>query len=104
MSMWRQALTTAAVLTLGVQLRGTALADPIPAGRKASNMKPIGYSGLNGRGGAFKIAVKHAGDRWWHDLFPHPGAPLCPSREIAASRNICCEPYAANVVGGGARP
>lgn len=30
----------------------TAYADPIPKGWQASNMKVIGYSGLDGRGGA----------------------------------------------------
>ena len=41
----------------------TTLADKIPAGWEASNMKPIGYSDLNGHG-AFKMAIKRAGDKW----------------------------------------
>jgi hypothetical protein len=40
-------------------------ADQIPEGWEADNMKPIGYSGLDGRGGAFKMAIKHAGDHWY---------------------------------------
>jgi hypothetical protein len=41
-----------------------ALADQIPSGWEASNMKPIGYSDLNGHE-AFKMAIKHVGDRWY---------------------------------------
>jgi hypothetical protein len=40
-------------------------ADTIPAGWAADNIKPIGYSGLDGRGGAFKMAIKHVNDRWY---------------------------------------
>jgi hypothetical protein len=42
-----------------------AYADPIPKGWQASNMKPIGYSGLDGRGGAFKIAIRQVAGRWY---------------------------------------
>ena len=28
-------------------------------------MRPIGYSDLDGRGGAFKMAIKRVGDRWY---------------------------------------
>src|SRR6266498_1606180 len=42
-----------------------ARADPIPSGWQASNMKAIGYSGLDGRGGAFKMAIRRAADRWY---------------------------------------
>jgi hypothetical protein len=41
-----------------------ASADQIPSGWEASNMKPIGYSDLNGHE-AFKMAIKHVGDRWY---------------------------------------
>jgi hypothetical protein len=37
----------------------------IPAGWQASNVRPIGYSDLDGRGGAFKMAIKRVGDRWY---------------------------------------
>src|ERR1700683_1890910 len=40
-------------------------ADQIPAGWEASNMKAIGYSDLDGRGGAFKMAIRHVGDKWF---------------------------------------
>jgi hypothetical protein len=40
-------------------------ADQIPTGWRASNMAPIGYSDLDGRGGAFKMAIRHIGDRWY---------------------------------------
>ncbi len=40
-------------------------ADPIPKGWQASNMKAIGYSALDGRGGAFKMAIRHVKDRWY---------------------------------------
>ncbi len=42
-----------------------AHADAIPAGWQASNMSPIGYSDLQGRGGAFKLVIKRAGDKWY---------------------------------------
>ena len=43
-----------------------ALADPIPPGAQAQNVKQIGFSALGGRYGAFKIAIKHtADDRWY---------------------------------------
>ena len=41
-----------------------AFADQIPAGWEASNMTPIGYSDLGGKE-AFKMAIKHVGDRWY---------------------------------------
>ena len=50
-----------------------AQADPIPAGWKAHNMTPVGYSDMGGRP-PFKLAIKRVGDRWylytghlWHD-------------------------------------
>jgi hypothetical protein len=41
-----------------------AYADQIPPGWEASNMTPIGYSDLGGKE-AFKMAIKHVGDRWY---------------------------------------
>ncbi len=52
-----------ALLALGLAVPGRA--DPIPAGWEASHMKPIGYSDLDGRGGAFKMAIRHVGARWY---------------------------------------
>jgi hypothetical protein len=40
-------------------------ADQIPNGWEASNMKAIGYSDLDGRGGAFKMAIRHVNDHWY---------------------------------------
>jgi len=42
-----------------------AHADPIPKGWQASNMKAIGYSGLDCRGGAFKMAIRQVAGRWY---------------------------------------
>jgi hypothetical protein len=42
-----------------------ALADPVPAGWQASNMEPLGYTGLQDRRGAFKMAIKKANGRWY---------------------------------------
>jgi hypothetical protein len=42
-----------------------ANADPIPPGWEASNMFPVGYSDLNGRGGAFKLSIKHVNGHWY---------------------------------------
>ena len=53
------------VLSASLFLLPFGRADEIPQGWEASNMKPIGYSGLEGRGGAFKMAIKHAGDHWY---------------------------------------
>jgi hypothetical protein len=62
----RLALGVSVVVSLVLWLASPALrADQIPAGWQASNMKPIGYSELDGRGGAFKMVVRHVGDRWY---------------------------------------
>src|ERR1700730_6373700 len=53
-----------ALLVLVVSSR-RAYADQIPTGWEASNMKPIGYSEMDGRGGAFKMAIRHIGDKWY---------------------------------------
>ena len=38
-------------------------ADSIPPGWEAINMEPTGYSGLENRKGAFKMAIKKANGR-----------------------------------------
>lgn len=48
-----------------VALSSFASADPIPKGWQASSMKAIGYSDLDGRGGAFKMAIRQAKGRWY---------------------------------------
>src|SRR3989304_3981022 len=40
-------------------------ADQIPTGWEAHNMKAIGYSDLDGRGGAFKMAIKEVNGKWY---------------------------------------
>jgi hypothetical protein len=58
-------LRTLAILSLMIfSAYALASADQIPAGWKASNMRAIGYSDLNGHGG-FKMAIKHVGDKWY---------------------------------------
>ena len=45
---------------------GGAVADPIPKGWQAQNVTPIGFSGLDGRYGAFKIALNRAANGRWY--------------------------------------
>jgi hypothetical protein len=40
-------------------------ADPVPSGWEANNMEPIGYSRLENRKGAFKMAIKKVNGRWY---------------------------------------
>ena len=58
---------------LGVALlcAGAALAEPIPKGWEAQNLRPIGFSGLEGRYGAFKLAIKKAGNGHWYLYMGH---------------------------------
>ncbi len=42
-----------------------ANADPIPQGWEASNMEPVGYSAMENRLGAFKMAIKKVNGRWY---------------------------------------
>src|SRR5437773_7849004 len=56
-------LVVAALIIFHIQ--PTAHADPIPKGWQASNMKTVGYSGLDGRGGAFKMAIRQVAGRWY---------------------------------------
>ena len=64
-------LATALLLTAPLSVR----ADEIPAGWAASNMTAIGYSGLNGIGESFKLAIKQVNGRWYLYMghFAHPG-------------------------------
>src|SRR3990172_3889484 len=61
---WRIVFGTAVVLMALAAFSAPAAAQ-IPAGWEASNMRPIGYSDLDGRGGAFKMAIKQVGGRWY---------------------------------------
>ena len=49
-----------ALAALGCSI--SASADPIPQGWQASNMEPVGYTDLENRSGAFKMAMKKAND------------------------------------------
>ncbi len=44
---------------------GAALADQMPSGWQAENMQPIGFSGLDGHPGAFKLAIKQVNGHWY---------------------------------------
>jgi hypothetical protein len=60
---WLYILTVSVALLSGFQSSEKVLhADPIPKGWRGSNMKAIGYSGLDGRGGAFKMVVRQVAD------------------------------------------
>src|SRR5579863_8111624 len=63
MNLWRTALSAGA---LALTLATAAKADPIPPGGQGEHVRVIGFSGLGGHFGGFKIAIKHtAGDRWY---------------------------------------
>jgi hypothetical protein len=63
-SLWRILLRSVLGLAVVALLAPYGYADQIPAGWEASNMTPIGYSDLGGHE-AFKMAIKHVGDRWY---------------------------------------
>jgi hypothetical protein len=54
-----------AVAAAAVNLTAPVHADPIPPGWEASNMEAIGYSGLENRKGAFKMAIRKVDGRWY---------------------------------------
>jgi LVIVD repeat len=61
-------LQCAAMGAVAVAAAGVATgsyADSIPPGWEAHNMEPIGYSGLNNRKGAFKMAIKKVNGLWY---------------------------------------
>ena len=58
----RLAPAVAAAVTLA---SAAAVADPIPAGWQASNMAPLGYTEMQNRRGAFKMAIKKVNGRWY---------------------------------------
>jgi hypothetical protein len=57
------AMGAVAVAAVGVATESHA--DSIPPGWEAHNMEPIGYSGLDNRKGAFKVAIKKVNGRWY---------------------------------------
>ena len=56
---------SAALFISATSWSGATRADPIPPGWEASNMEAIGYSDLQGRGGAFKLTIKKHGEKWY---------------------------------------
>jgi len=54
-----------AVAAAVLSLASRAMADPIPRGWEASHMEPVGYSAMGGRLGAFKMAIRKVGGRWY---------------------------------------
>jgi hypothetical protein len=61
-------IALSATLVMGavaVVAQRSANAQQIPAGWAAGHMNPIGYSDLDGRGGAFKMAIKEVNGRWY---------------------------------------
>src|SRR4051812_11103095 len=56
----------AAILGAAALLPMPALADPIPPGGQASNLEVVDFTGLEGRPGAFKLAIKHAKNDHWY--------------------------------------
>ncbi len=63
----KKSIAFAAAVAAGLTVLSAAAlrADPIPPGWQASNMEPIGYSDLAGRGGAFKLTIKQVNGRWY---------------------------------------
>lgn len=62
---YRRLLLGATLVLSGLLLSAQAgLADPIPTGWQASNMKPVGYSRLDGSA-ASKLSIKQVNGRWY---------------------------------------
>src|ERR1019366_216094 len=61
----RTLLVTAMAVGVLALFAPRGYADEIPKGWEASNMKPIGYSDMDGRGGDIKMAIKHVNDHWY---------------------------------------
>jgi hypothetical protein len=61
----RRIVLGATIVLAALALLSAPAAAQIPQGWEASNMRPIGYSDLDGRGGAFKMAIKQVGGRWY---------------------------------------
>src|SRR5580765_8377497 len=61
----RLAVMSAAIALVSAVAQTGVRAEQIPSGWQASNMRPVGYSNLDGRGGAFKIAIRQVNGRWY---------------------------------------
>ena len=67
---FRHGLFGAAAIALAFAA-GPAKADAIPKGGVSENMKVIGFSGLDGRYGAFKMALNHPSNGRWYLYMGH---------------------------------
>ena len=61
----RCAAAGGAVAIAAAGLAARSHADSIPPGWEANNMEPIGYSALDNRKGAFKMAIKKVNGHWY---------------------------------------
>src|SRR3989338_11103561 len=89
----RFGLAVALVPVVGLVGSRAARADEIPAGWTASNMEAIGYSGLNGIGESFKLAIKQVNGRWYLYMghFAHPGWTILDVTDPKIGRASCRE-------------
>ena len=62
---------SAAALAVAMLVSGGALADPIPPGGQGDRVKVVGFSGLGGRYGAFKMALNHPANGRWYLYMGH---------------------------------
>ena len=60
---FRRRAVVVAVAVAALNLIGRSHADSIPPGWEANNMEAIGYSALEDRKGAFKMAIKKVDGR-----------------------------------------
>lgn len=58
-------IAACAVAAMAAVFPRSASADAIPPGWVASRMEPVGFTGLEGRPGAFKLAIKQVQGRWY---------------------------------------
>src|SRR5207253_7402850 len=69
MSTWFTRCATALVMTAFAS--AGAFADPIPPGWQGDRLKVIGFSGLGGHYGAFKMALNHPANGRWYLYMGH---------------------------------
>ncbi len=77
-------------------LTRAALADPIPPGWTASRLEVVGFTGLGGRPGAFKLAIRHAANGHWYLYAGHSfdlGWSIIDVTEPANPRYVKFIPY-----------
>ena len=60
-----QGVLLGAASSAGSGSRHAGPGRPDPPGWEASNMQPVGYSGVDNRKGAFKMAIKKVNGRWY---------------------------------------